>query len=83
MRSGIAVIDLNLDAALGSKLWNDDLVRNLLEDGRVSLSPEAVIESMQVGGGNNILQMRRLQAGNQSPQTSHLVSKHVRRWSRK
>ena len=60
LRCRIAVVDLDLHAAPGSELRNDDLFRNLPEDSRVGLSPETVVECVEVSGGNDILQVGRL-----------------------
>ncbi len=58
--SRVVVVNLDLDAALRGELRYDDLVRDLLEDCRVGLAPETIVESVQVRSGNDVLQVDRL-----------------------
>lgn len=70
---------MDLNAALGRELRNDHTIGNLLEDGRVSLAAETIVECVQVGGGDDILQVRRLDARirqmiqKSAPIMSHLI----------
>lgn len=56
----LSVVDLDLDTLLGNKGGNLDGLENLLEDGGVALALEAVVESVKVGGGNDVLEVSGL-----------------------
>ena len=60
LRSWIVIVDLHLDPAPGCEFGDDNLIRNLLEQGRVGLAAKAVVVRMEVSGSNNVLQVRRL-----------------------
>jgi hypothetical protein len=56
----LILVDLNLDPTLRSELGDDDGVGDFPEDLRISLASQAVVESMQIGSGNDVLQMNGL-----------------------
>jgi hypothetical protein len=58
--SGIAVIDLNLDAAFGSELGHDNRVGDLPENSRVCFASQTIVECVKVGSGNNKVKVNRL-----------------------
>ena len=53
----VVVVDLDLDATLGSELRHDDLVRDLLENRGVRLATQTIVECAEVGGRDNVLQV--------------------------
>lgn len=53
----LVLIDLDLDATSWGKLRNNDAVGNLLEDSRIGLATETIVERMQICGSNNVLQV--------------------------
>ena len=67
--SGIIVVNLNLDPAPRSKLRDDDLVGDFLEDRRVRLATKAIVVRMEVGSSDDILQVGGLRAVRQSSLT--------------
>lgn len=56
----LSVVDLDLDTLLGNESGNLDGLENLLEDGGVALAFEAVVESVKVGGGDDVLEVSGL-----------------------
>ena len=61
LRGWVVVVDLNLDAALGGELGDDDLVGNLLEECRVALSPKTVVEGVEIRSSDDVIQVRALE----------------------
>jgi hypothetical protein len=60
LRDRFVLIDLNLHTALRSEFGDDHGIGYLAEDLRVCLTSQTVVESMQVGSSNNILEVNRL-----------------------
>ena len=58
--SGVVLVDLNLDTALGDELGNLKVLKRLAEDGRVTLALEAIVESVKVGRRDEVLKVERL-----------------------
>lgn len=56
----LGIVDLDLDTLLGNKGRDFDGAEHFLEDGRVALALEAIVEGMQVGSGHNVLKVSRL-----------------------
>lgn len=56
----LVFVDLNLDTALRDKLRNLLRLDDFAEDGRVSLSLQSVVESVQIGSCDEVLKVKRL-----------------------
>lgn len=56
----VIVVDLDFDPTLWCELGNDNAIGHFFEDDRVGFSPQTVIECVEVGSGNDVLQVSRL-----------------------
>lgn len=56
--------DLDLDATLGLEFGNGHRLEHTLENGRVTLALEAVVESVQISTGDHVVEVRRLAVSN-------------------
>lgn len=74
---GVVLVHLNLHAALRLELGHDDGISDLLEDRRVSLSPETIVECMKVGSGDDELQVSRLQRSQSARGSVSLAYTHI------
>lgn len=79
VRDGLAVENLDLDSLLGLELGNDDGREDLLEDGGISLSLETVVESVEVGSGDDVLEVDRLSEGNRVEVSCERARRRARR----
>lgn len=59
-RDRVVIADLDLDTALGGELGNAHRVEHALEHGGVALALETVVESVQVGSSNHVVEIGRL-----------------------
>lgn len=57
---GLGIVHLNFYTLLRHKLGNLDRRKNLLEESRVGLSLEAIVERMEVGTRDDVIQVDRL-----------------------
>lgn len=58
----LVLVDLNLDSALGSKLWDNDGVGDLSEYRWVGFAPEPIVEGVKIGSRDDVLEVHGLES---------------------
>jgi len=75
----LVLVDLNLDTALWHEFRNVLGLNNFSEDRRIALAREAVVECVQVGGGDEVLEMKRLMSAYPFGYCAHVINVELER----